>query len=168
MKQIILMLVYLVSIGNCLGSDVDKPIAMRLSEAGTFYVPIYLGGLEQMDFLVDTGSSHTIINENTLATLKASGQAKYVSQLKGATADGSVKKVSVYTIKSIDIGHNCVLKNVEVVVFPGQSRQILGLSALSKVSSVVFYMSPPSLRLRDCNGNQNDDGNALVKVSALP
>ncbi|MDD4915762.1 MAG: retropepsin-like aspartic protease [Methylococcales bacterium] len=167
MKRIIMLIVCLMSYENCLGGDVDKPIAMRLSEAGTFYIPIHIKGLEQMDFLVDTGSSHTIINENTLAALKASGQAKYANQIKGVTADGTVKIVSLYTIQSIDIGDNCVLKNVDAAVFPGESRQILGLSALSKVTSVVFSMSPPSLQLSNCNGNRQNDRNALMKVSAL-
>ncbi|WP_347985937.1 retropepsin-like aspartic protease [Methylomonas sp. AM2-LC] len=167
MMRIIFLIVCLMSFDNCLGGDVDKPIAMHVSEAGTFYIPIHIKGMQQMDFLVDTGSSYTIINENTLAILKANGQAKYTNQIKGVTADGSVKVVALYTIQSIDIGNNCVLKNVDAAVFPGENRQILGLSALSKVSSVVFSMSPPSLQLSDCNGNRQEDRNTPIKVSAL-
>ncbi len=168
MKRIIMLVVWAMSFENCLGSGTDQPIAMRVSEAGTFYIPIHIKGLEQTDFLVDTGSSHTIINEKSLAILKANGQAKYANQIRGVTADGTVKNVSLYTIQSIDVGHGCVLKNVDVAVFPGESRQVLGLSALSKVSSVLFSMSPPSLQLSNCNANKQDDGNTLIKVSVLP
>ncbi|MCK9606776.1 MAG: retroviral-like aspartic protease family protein [Methylomonas sp.] len=167
MKRIILMIIGLMPLGSSLASDIDEPVAMRVSEAGTYYIPVQINGMEQMDFLVDTGSSHTIINEKTLAILKANGQAKYATQIKGVTADGSVKIVSLYTIQSIDIGRNCVLKNVDVAVFPGENRQILGISALSKVSSVVFSMSPPSLQLSNCSGNHKEESNALMKVSAL-
>ena len=161
------MIVCLMFFQTCLGSDVDQPITMRLSETGTYYIPVHIKGLEQMDFLVDTGSSHTVINEKTLAILKANGQAKYLEQIKGVTVDGSVKSVAVYTIQTIDIGHNCVLNNVDAAVFPGESRQILGLSALSKVSSVVFSMSPPSLQLSNCHAMAKLDANPLIKVSVL-
>lgn len=162
MKRLALVIISILPFGTCLGVEADHYIAMRQSEAGTFYIPVHIKGVGSRDFLVDTGSSHTTINETTLAALKSNGMARYAYDIKGVMADGAVKTVPVYSIRAIDIGHLCVLKDVEAAVFPGESRQILGLNALSKASSVVFTMSPPSLQLRDCEG-----GSAPTAVSAL-
>ncbi|QFY41622.1 hypothetical protein F6R98_02435 [Candidatus Methylospira mobilis] len=166
MKRLILMIACVLPFGLGFAGEADKHIAMRQSDAGTFYVPVHLKGGSSTDFLIDTGSSHTVINENTLAVLKENGAAKYAYDIKGVMADGSIKMVSVYLIQSIDIGHHCILNNVEAAVFPGESRQILGLSTLSKTSSFMFTMSPPSLLLSNCQGNISAD-NAPTKVSAL-
>lgn len=168
MKRILAATILLLSGAGCPADDAAKPIAMRVSAAGTFYIPVYLQGLQQMDFLVDTGSSHTVINERTLAVLQANGQAKYAAQISGTTADGVTRNIPLYTLQAIDIGHNCVLRNVEVAVFPGETRQILGLSTLSKVGSLVFSMSPPALQLANCHAGPEKAGNAPIKVSALP
>ncbi|WP_051331858.1 TIGR02281 family clan AA aspartic protease [Methylocaldum szegediense] len=161
MKQLILAIIGILPLATPVTGGADERIAMRQSEAGTFYIPVHIEGVGATDFLVDTGSSHTTINEATLAVLKSNGMAKYAYDIKGVMADGAAKVVPVNSIRSIDIGHLCVLKDVEAAVFPGESRQILGLSALSKVSSVVFTMSPPSLQLHDCDG-----GNARTAASA--
>jgi clan AA aspartic protease (TIGR02281 family) len=162
MKRFVVAIISLLPLGLCQGGEANQYVAMRQSEAGTFYVPVHIEGVGSTDFLVDTGSSHTTINEHTLATLQSNGMAKYAYDIKGVMADGTIKTVPVYSIRSIDIGHLCVLKDVEAAVFPGENRQILGLSALSKAASIVFTMSPPSLQLRDCDG-----GSAPTAVSAL-
>ena len=167
MKRLVLVIVCIFPFGLGLAGEANKHISMRQSDAGTFYVPVQLKGGSSTDFLIDTGSSYTVINENTLAILKENGAAKYAYDIKGVMADGSIKTVPVYMIQSIDIGHHCILNNVEAAVFPGESRQILGLSTLSKASSFMFTMSPPSLQLSNCHGDNNSADNAPTKVSAL-
>jgi hypothetical protein len=41
---------------------------------------------------------------------------------------------------------------VEAAVFPGKTRQILGLSALKKAAPFIFSMDPPNLVLSNCTG----------------
>lgn len=136
---------------NSAAGWVDNKIHMQQSRAGTFYVPVYIEGLGTVDFLLDTGSSYTTINEKTLARLKGKGQVHYVKALKGVLADGSTKAVRIYSINTINIGGRCSLQNVEVAVFPDQTRQILGLSALGRATSFIFSRIPPELELNDCS-----------------
>jgi predicted aspartyl protease len=100
--------------------------------------------------MVDTGSGYLTINEGTLQALKRKDKARYVRKLQGVLANGSEMVVPVYTIGSVNIGGNCWLHDVEAAVFPGDARQILGLSALRKAAPFIFSVDPPSLVLSHC------------------
>lgn len=109
------------------------------------------------EFMVDTGSSYMTINESTLAELRTVGNPRYQRDLKGVLANGAEMQVPVYKISDVLIGENCLLEEVEVAVFPGKTRQILGLSALLKTAPFTFSTEPPQLQLSNCN---------LTKVAA--
>ena len=100
--------------------------------------------------MVDTGSSYMMINEITLAQLQATGDARYLRELTGILANGDEMQVPVYALSKVRIGEDCVLEDVEAAVFPGDTRQILGLSALSKAAPFIFSTQPPRLRLSHC------------------
>ena len=59
--------------------------------------------------------------------------------------------VPVYSIKRMSIGSRCDLKDIEVAVLPGKTRQILGLSALRQASPFIFSIDPPELILSNCS-----------------
>ena len=126
-------------------------IPMLDKGADTFYVQTEIEGLDAVDFMVDTGSGHATINEATLAILIQQENATYVKNLEGILADGSHIVVPVYSIKQMSIGGQCDLKNIEVAVFPGKTRQILGLSALRQASPFIFSINPPELILSNCS-----------------
>ncbi len=131
-------------------ADFDTSIAMTSRGAATYYVPGEIQGVGPVDLMVDTGSGYTTINEETLAMLKEDGRAKYVKDLVGILANGSRMVVKVYRISALNIGGECWLKDVEAAVFPGRTRHILGLSALSKASPFIFSTNPPKLVLSNC------------------
>jgi hypothetical protein len=56
----------------------------------------------------------------------------------------------------MSIGGQCDLKNIEVAVFPGKTRQILGLSALRQASPFIFSINPPELILSNCSTEMMD------------
>lgn len=116
----------------------------------TFYVDVHLDGVGATEFLVDTGSSYTAINERTLAALLESDQAVYVKDLEGILADGSRQIVPIYAIQSLTIGSSCALHGIRAAVFPGNTRNILGLSALRMAAPFVFSVDPPALELSNC------------------
>ncbi len=130
--------------------DFDSNIPMRDKGAATFYVDGEISGVGAVDLMVDTGSGYMTINEETLGILEASGGATYVKELSGVLADGSILTVPVYLIGQVRIGENCVLNDVEAAVFPGKTRQILGLSALRQAAPFIFSMDPPKLVLSNC------------------
>jgi hypothetical protein len=125
-------------------------VAMKEKSAATFYVSTDIAGVGTTEFLVDTGSGYATINEVTLKALKRTGNARFVRNLRGVMADGSKRQVPVYLISGLSIGSECWLPDIEVAVFPGKSRQILGLSALRKASPFVFSVDPPELQLSQC------------------
>jgi len=125
-------------------------INMETNGASTFYVHGEILGMGPVKMMVDTGSGYSTINEETLAVLKHHGHAEYVKELTGILANGDRMVVEVYSISALSIGNNCWLENIEVAVFPGKTRQILGLSALKKTAPFTFSVDPPELSLSNC------------------
>ena len=126
-------------------------IAMIEKSAATFYVPAEITGLGATELMVDTGSGYVVINENTLAELERQGQVRYVKQLRGVLANGSELTVPVYAVAAMSLGGSCWLHDVEAAVFPGNARQILGLSALRRTAPFTFSVDPPELALSRCS-----------------
>ncbi|HEY9198386.1 MAG TPA: retropepsin-like aspartic protease [Gammaproteobacteria bacterium] len=136
--------------GAVAAADFDSHIPMRDKGAATYYVDGEIQGVGRVDFMVDTGSGFMTINEETLAILQQSGDATYTRDLSGILADGTTKRVPVYRLSEIRIGTACILRDVEAAVFPGKTRQILGLSALRHAAPFIFSMDPPKLVLSNC------------------
>jgi predicted aspartyl protease len=139
------------SLSTAWGQQFSTRVSMQEKSAATFYVPGEIAGYGSVELMVDTGSGYMTINEHTLEVLKRRGSARYVKQLRGVLADGAEMVVPVYAIARMSIGCNCWLHDVEAAVFPGKSRQILGLSALRKASPFIFSVDPPALQLSGCD-----------------
>lgn len=152
MQQILkgVMGIVLLTAGNAVAGDFDSQIPMRDKGAATYYVDGEIRGVGKVDLMVDTGSGYTVINEETLSLLKEFDGAIYVKDLSGILADGSSMTVPVYRIAQLRIGEACTLLDVEVAVFPGSTRQILGLSALRHAAPFIFSLNPPQLVLSNC------------------
>lgn len=150
MRAYIAAATLMLGISTAYAAPYDQQIAMRATNASTFYVDAELGGFGKVDLMVDTGASYTSINETTLKTLKKNGSAVYIRDLVGTLANGSKVVVPIYRISSINIGGECHLSNIEVAVFPGKTRHILGISTLKKAAPFVFSMDPPGLLLSNC------------------
>lgn len=116
----------------------------------TYYVSGSINGFGETDFLVDTGSGHTAINEATLDKLHIEGKAEYLKKVSAKLANGSTMTLPVYRISGINIGGECVIQDVEAVVLPGKMRNILGLSALEKTAPFAISVNPPRLILSQC------------------
>lgn len=157
MKNLIVVILACACIAPAFADGARSSVSMIDRGASTFYVDVQLEGAGTSTFLVDTGSSYMTINEDLLASLKEGGQATYVKDLRGTLADGSQQVVPVYRIASLVIGDHCRLDDVQAAVFPGHTRNILGLSALSAAAPFEFSVDPPELRLSNCA-----EGNTIV------
>ena len=124
---------------------------MTLKGSKTFYVSGQIAGIEPTEFMVDTGSSYLTINQITLSKLETNGQAEYLRDLIGVLANGDELVMPVYRIPRIVLGNSCALFDLEAVVFPGKTRQILGLSVLRKAAPFMFSTDPPELQLSNCS-----------------
>jgi hypothetical protein len=141
---LVLLAPLLITLGSASAGEFATRVSMQEKSAATFYVPAYIQGAGATELMVDTGSGYV------LTALKRQGSARYVKDLQGILADGSKLVVPVYALASIKIGSNCWLHDIEAAVFPGTSRQILGLSALRKAAPFIFSVDPPSLALSHC------------------
>lgn len=137
---------------SAFGDNATQQVSLKTIGTNTYYVDGRIEGAGDSSFLVDTGSGYSTISETTLAELKQTGHAEYVKKLEGVLANGATMIVPVYRITSVDIAGKCVIRDVEVAVFPKGTRQILGLSVLSKLMPVTFALNPPSLTLSNCMG----------------
>jgi len=137
-------------------------VPMREKGSATYYVTTEIVGLGVVDLMVDTGSSYSTINEETLAVLMQQQRADYVSDLEGMLADGTRLMLPIYLIQSMNIGGQCALEDIEVAVFPGNTRQILGLSTLRQTSPFIFSMDPPQLVLSNCISGIDGPEDAVV------
>ena len=118
--------------------------------AATFYLKGQLGDLASADFMVDTGSGYLVINQESLAQLKKTGQVAYVKEIRGILANGKKFVVPVWRVSKLTINAQCVLRDVDAAVFPGKTRQILGLSALKKAAPFSVSFDPPQIELSHC------------------
>ena len=136
------------------GESSTQQVSLKTIGTNTYYVDGHIEGSGDSSFLVDTGSGYSTISESTLVQLKQNGNAIYVKKLEGVLANGATMIVPVYRITSVVLADKCVVRDVEVAVFPAGTRQILGLSALSKLMPFTFDLNPPSLTLSNCTGIQ--------------
>jgi predicted aspartyl protease len=160
MKSYVIFLVFgplvlICTLGPAKAADEAVVIAM-VEEQGSsaYYVDVRLENMDVMPFLVDTGASYTVINDATLAAMKERGLASFVKDLQGTMADDTRKIVPVYRLAQLSVGNKCTIHNVEVAVFSGNVRQILGLSALKKTAPFVFATLPPTLTLQNCGNRE--------------
>lgn len=136
-----------------LATDERQQIPLQTYGANTYYIDSQIQGAGHFTLLVDTGSGYSVINENTLALLMASDSAVFIKDLRGVLADGSTRVVPLYRVTAIIIGERCVIHDIEAVVFPGDTRQILGVSALQKIAPFEISFEPPMLSLSRCSSS---------------
>lgn len=131
-------------------ATVPTVVKLKRRSAGTYYVPSLIEGVGAANLLVDTGSSHLVINQDMLETLKAQKRAEFVRDLRGVMADGSARVVPVYRISSLRLGQSCWIHDIEAAVFPRKSRPILGMSTLAQLAPFTLSTEPPTLSLSRC------------------
>lgn len=163
----VLSLVVFLSGTQAWGESDQTRVAMLEKSAATFYVQGAIDGYGPVELMVDTGSGYTTINEQTLAVLMRQSSAHYLREVRGVLADGSELDVPIYSVGRMRIGDRCWLSDVEVAVFPGTSRQILGLSALRKVAPFVFSVEPPGLMLSGCQLSSEDGGGGAQVLTSV-
>jgi clan AA aspartic protease (TIGR02281 family) len=108
-----------------------------------FYVPVYIGDARPEAFVVDTGASHTAMDEALLVRSRAHYQSSAEGTVLLKTADGRTVAAKAIVLDSLKVGPY-LLKAVPALVCRG-CVSLLGQSALSKfdlksskVNSVEF------------------------------
>ena len=130
--------------------EFDTKISIQEKGSVTYYVSGQVEGYSETDFMIDTGSGYTAINETMLNKLRDQNKIKYMTTVSAILANGKRTSLPVYRIASINIGGKCILNDIKAVVLPGNTRNILGLNALKKAAPFAMSMNPPELMLSHC------------------
>ncbi len=133
-----------------MSKEFDTKIPIQEKGAVTFYDAGQVKGYHQTDFMIDTGSGYTAINETMLSKLQEQNNIEYLTTVSGIMANGKRTSLPVYRIASINIGGKCVLNDIKAVILPGNTRNILGLNALKKAAPFAMSVNPPELILSHC------------------
>ena len=151
-NRIIITVFFILMFKSTLVSASEFGTSVPINKKGltTYYVAATISDYGTTDFLIDTGSGHTAINETTLEKLQLQGKVKYLKKISATLANGTTMTLPVYKISEINIGGECVIHDVEAVVLPGKMRNILGLSALEKTAPFAISVNPPRLILSHC------------------
>lgn len=128
----------------------DHSLPMHARDSGNYFVTGVLSGGVETELLVDTGSGYVALSKQTFSRVKDSPGTVFVRRIAGAMANGRVVEVPIYRVAALSLGEDCVLTDVEVAIFPGSSRDILGLNALRRVEPFAMQLSPPALLVSDC------------------
>ena len=150
-NKLVLSVLFFLLIGNVSATTQKEQIVpMHYKGTETYYVYADIDGVVSSEFMVDTGSGFVVLSQESLDRLKKEAKVHYVKQVLGKMADGSQRKVSIWKVGEINLGGVCSIKNVEVAVFPGNQRQIIGLRALKRAAPFTFQFDPPQLKLSAC------------------
>ncbi|MBT8146811.1 MAG: retroviral-like aspartic protease family protein, partial [Gammaproteobacteria bacterium] len=125
-------------------------IPLHETSAGSFSVVATLGGVEG-EFLLDTGASLVTVNAEVFKQIRRNNdKVVKVRQVGARLASGKVQIMDIYQVESLDLGYGCDLGPVEVAVSNRGGRNLLGMSALNRVSTFAVTATPPSLALSNC------------------
>ena len=114
-------------------------------QAGTYYLKARLDQAVDTDMLLDTGSGYVSLSQATFARIKDEPGTVFLRHIQGVMADGKRMRVPVYSIAELQLSEHCILRDVEVAVMRGASRDILGLSALRQMQPLTLQLEPPVL-----------------------
>jgi predicted aspartyl protease len=148
--RLMITLILMACLPSAVSGTALKRVSMHQKNTDTYYVHGIIADTIDTEFMVDTGSGYVVINRDTLKKITQQGQAEYVKTITGILADGRQRQVPIWTISTLSIGNNCRLENVEVAVFEGKTRQILGLRALKQAGPITMSFEPPELTLTRC------------------
>ena len=131
-------------------SDFDTTIPAYDKGKIAYYISSSVGKNEKVEFMIDTGAGHSAITETTLNKLRTQVKVEFVKNVAGTLANGAKLALPLYRVASMQIGAECTINDVKVVVLPNATRNIIGMSALKKVAPFALTTNPPRLLLSNC------------------
>ena len=129
-----------------------EPVSLDMHQAdsGNFYVRAAFAGAVETELLFDTGSGYVSLSKATFDRISASSSPRFSRHIFGKMANGKVEKVAMYKLDELKLAENCVLRDIEVAVFPRADRDILGLNALARLQPFTMQLTPARLTSANC------------------
>jgi predicted aspartyl protease len=139
--------------------------SLTSSSGGTLYLQSFDADEREFNYLIDTGSSLTILNKATFKVFAAQQHVTEEGVVIAKLANGRKQKVKLYTIPSLALSADCHFDNVKVAVMDNQ-HNILGMEVLGRAAPFGIQMSPPTLTLHQCDDEIGSE--LLAKSPAEP
>jgi predicted aspartyl protease len=134
-----IILLMLATAASANAKTINTPI--ESSGYGTYRIETSLG-----EMLIDTGSSYLVLTPETQRKVKIHQKQLINAKL----ANGKATLAEQYIITEIKIG-NCLIENVKSVTFSTGTTNILGMSALIKMSPLTINTKTNNITF-NCNG----------------
>jgi aspartyl protease family protein len=109
-----------------------------VKRGGIWMVPVKVNGLQEIDFVYDTGASETTITADVVSTMMRQKTISSEDFLPGGTyvlADGSTVSSPRFTIRTLEIG-GITLRNVSAGISDAKADPLLGQNVLGHFRSV--------------------------------
>ncbi len=143
----IILLSFLLAVPVFAESGASLP--MQRVPGGSFEVLLEVDGKDEL-FLVDTGAAMATINATLFRRLSKSGQLRESREVGARMADGRIRPAKVYAWDGFAMAGDCSMQSIEVLVVPGEGRNLLGMNVLSRHAPLTLAVDPPSLGLSSC------------------
>lgn len=128
----------------------DHTAPLDRKPSGNYYLQVDVAPGISSEFLVDTGSGYVVLTKATFESVRDLPGTLHLRNITGRLANGKTARARIYRLARLELDGDCVLRDVEVAVMPGGTRNILGLSALRRVAPFAMEMSPPALLYSGC------------------
>ena len=124
-------------------------VPLAATGAGSLYLDARAGGRSER-FLLDTGAAMVTISRNLQRHLEGAGLSHPVRRVAARMADGRTRLMDVARLEVLELAGGCELRDIEVLVLPGEGANLLGLNALQRFAPLTLRMSPLALELSHC------------------
>ena len=153
-KTLFAAMAMLVSTNLALIASVQaNSFALTTSEGGTLYLQSQVDKESDTLFLIDTGSSLTVLNKATFARIRQTQQVTEDGLVIARLANGRQHKVKLYNVPLLSLSNDCQFTNVSVAVMNNE-HNILGMELLSRAAPLGIELAPARLTLSKCDQSQ--------------
>ncbi len=139
-----LFFVALLSIASA-AMGAEQRLPMTTLASGNLALHAYLGSALETDLLFDTGSGYVSLSKASFKHIETQPGTTFERHIRGKLANGAALSVPIYKVRELRLSGECVLKDIEVAVFPHADRDILGINALRQLQPFTVEMEPPAL-----------------------
>ena len=123
----------------------EQRLPMTTLASGNLALHAYLSSALETDLLFDTGSGYVSLSKSSFKHIEAQPGTTFERHIRGKLANGAALSVPIYKVRELRLSGECVLRDIEVAVFPHADRDILGINALRQLQPFTVEMEPPAL-----------------------
>ncbi|GGF55313.1 retroviral-like aspartic protease family protein [Alteromonas lipolytica] len=146
---VIKRLFVVISVVSWTGLAEANSFALTSSAGGTLYLHSEADNVVTR-YLIDTGSSLTILNKRTFALIRQAQTVTKAGKVIAKLANGRQQTVQLYTIPLLSLSKDCQFTDVSVAVMDN-AHNILGMEVLGRAAPFGIELQPARLTLSQCD-----------------